>query len=381
VSTANRHRRRALTGIAISCGALMMVAGTTGPTAAATGRGHPAPVSAATGVTAKGISPAECAANRRAGTIIFVTSYSYAPAASIADVVVAARRGYFKDMCLHVTLQPGFSTDNVALVSADRVQISSLGSDSEVLAARADGARLEGVLTYGHTAISELITPGNAKITNLRQLDGTTVGIKGALPYEVEAMLAKAGVDIASLRKVQVGYDPVIIDQGRIMALPVYKSNEIRELNVLGYKYKVWDPSSYGVAASFAALVVNTDFAAAHPTAVSDFLRADLAGFWWGYRHPNQAVAYCEDLVPAELGITRPVGRFRWRVESGLVVHDTPAGDPLGAPDFSLIANEYAQDVGLHLVPAGVNIHRAFDPTFVAAIYRGTRLVWPTKFH
>jgi len=96
VSTANRHRRRALTGIAISCGALMMVAGTTGPTAAATGRGHPAPVSAATGVTAKGISPAECAANRRAGTIIFVTSYSYAPAASIADVVAPRERGKYQ---------------------------------------------------------------------------------------------------------------------------------------------------------------------------------------------------------------------------------------------------------------------------------------------
>ncbi len=358
-----------------------MVTGAIGPSAAATSPGQPAPLSAATGVTAKGISPAECAANRRAGTIIFVTSYSYAPAASIADVVVAARRGYFKDMCLHVTLQPGFSTDNVALVSADRVQISSLGSDSEVLAARADGAHLEGVLTYGRTAISELITPGNVKVTNLRQLDGTTVGIKGALPYEVGAMLARAGVDIASLRKVQVGYNPVIIDQGRIMALPVYKSNEIRELNVLGYKYKVWDPSNYGVAASFAALVVNTSFADAHPTAVADFLRADLAGFWWGYRHQNQAVAYCEDLVPPELGITRPVGRFRWRVEAGLVVRDTPAGDELGAPDFSLIASEYAQDVRLHLIPAGVDIHRAFDPNFVAAIYHGTRLVWPTKFH
>ena len=165
-------------------------------------------------------------------------------------------------MCLRVVLPSGFSTDNVALVSADRAQISSLGSDSEVLAAHAEGAHLEGILTYGHTAISELITPGNVKITNLRQLDGKVIGIKGALPYEVSAMLAKAGVNLGSLQLVQVSYDPVIIDQGRIMGLPVYKSNEIRQLNELGYKYEVWDPTKYGVAASFASLVVNTDFAA-----------------------------------------------------------------------------------------------------------------------
>ena len=366
--------------LVLGCGALLAAGTVAGAVAKPPAPRHTPLASAATGVTSHGISKAECAANRRAGTIIFVTSYSYAPAASIADVVVAARRGYFKDMCLHVVLQPGFSTDNVALVSADRVQISSLGSDSEVLAARAEGAHLEGILAYGHTAISELITPGNVKITNLRQLDGKIIGIKGALPYEVSAMLAKAGVNFASLQLVQVSYDPVIIDQGRIMGLPVYKSNEIRELNELGYKYEVWDPTKYGVAASFASLVVNTDFAAAHPTAVADFLRADIAGFWWAYRHKDQAVADCDSRIPPQLAPTRPVGRFRWRVESGIVVHSTPTGEPIGAIDFRLVAAEYAQDLRLHLVPAGVNIHHAFDARFIGEIYRGTRLVWPTRF-
>jgi NitT/TauT family transport system substrate-binding protein len=381
VPNATGHRRDPRVGITLGCLALLAASvASVGTARASAAPRHPSAAAATSGVTFQGISSAECAANRRAGKIVFVTSYSYAPAASIADVVVAARRGYFRDMCLDVSLQPGFSTYNVALVSADRVQISSLGSDSEVLAARAEGANLEGVLTYGHTAVSELITPGNVKVTNLKQLDGTTVGIKGALPYEVSAMLAKAGVDISSLKLVQVGYNPIIIDQGRIMALPVYKSNEIRELNVLGDKYKVWDPTNYGVAASFASLVVNTGFARAHPTAVADFLRADVEGFWWGYRHQDQAVAYCEKLVPPKLGITRPVGRFRWRVESGLVVRSTPASEPIGSIDFGLVKAEYAQDVRLHLIAAGVNIHVAFDPSFLATIYRGTTLVWPKKF-
>jgi len=333
-----------------------------------------------TGVTTSGISRAECAANRAAGEILFQTSFDYAAAASIADVVVATDRGYFKDMCLNVVLQSGFSTDNVALVSADRVQMSSLGSDSEVLAAVARRAQLEGILTYGKTAISELITPGASHYTSLKQLDGTTIGIKGALPYEVAAMMAKAGVDIASLKQVQESYNPNVINQGRITALPVYKSNEIHTLESEGQKFHVWDPTSYGVAASFGVMVVNTGFAKAHPTAVEDFLRADLEGFAWAYHHQTQTVADCQARLDPKLYITPGDSKFRWNVESGIVVSSTPAGQPIGSVDFPLITREYAQDTHLSLVPAGVDVHKAFNATFVDKIYKGTSLIWPAKF-
>ncbi|MGB9111471.1 MAG: ABC transporter substrate-binding protein, partial [Acidimicrobiales bacterium] len=332
------------------------------------------------GVSFSGISRAECAANRQAGTIIYLSGYDYVPAVSIGDVINAQARGYFKDMCLHVILKPGLSTDDVALVSADRVQISGLGSDSEVLAARAKGANLLGVLTYGHTAVTELITAGNLKVSRLTQLDGKTIGIKGAIPYEVEAMLVKSGVKLASLHQVEVGYDPAIIDQGRIQALPVYKSAEPRELNALGLKYKVWNPTNYGVAASFGVLIVNSTFARRHPSAVADFLRADLEGFLWGLGHKQQTVAYAEKLLDPALGESTPIALFRWRVESGLVLKYTPKGEPIGDIDYALIGREYAQDIQLRLIRAGVNIQSAFDPSFLRVIYRGTTLIWPKKF-
>lgn len=332
------------------------------------------------GVTFSGISRAECAENRRAGSIVYLSGYAYVPAVSIGDVINAQARGYFKDMCLHVVLKPGLSTDNVALVSANRVQISGLGSDSEVIAARAEGANLVGVLTYGHTAVSELITPGNLKISRLSQLDGKTIGIKGAIPYEIEAMLVKAGVKLSSLHQVQVGYNPAIIDQGRIQALPVYKSAEPRELDADGLKYKVWNPTNYDVAASFGVIIVNTTFAHRYPTAVADFLRADLEGFLWGVAHPQETAAYSEKLVDPALEVSTPVALFRWRIESGLVVRYTPKGEPIGDVDYSLIDREYAQDVRLHLIRAGVNLKSAFDPAFLQMIYRGTTLVWPKSF-
>ncbi len=339
-----------------------------------------ASASSAGGVTTKGISAAECAANRAAGPITFETSFDYAAAASILDVVVAAQRGYFKDMCLNVTLQPGFSTDNVALVSANKIQITSLGSNSEVIAARARSANLVGVLTYGQTAISELITPGKLRITSLKALNGKTIGIKGALPYEVEAMLVKEGVKISSLHQVQVGYDPTIINQGRIQALPVYKSNEIHQLNALHQSYHVWDPTKYGIAASFGSMVVNGTFAKQHPTAVEDFLRADLAGFNWAVKHPALAVSYAQARVNKQLYITTSDAAFRWRVESGIVLRYTKVGSPIGMVNLNAAKYEYAQDRRLGLVPPGVNLHNAFDLQYLKAVYNGTTLIWPKKF-
>ena len=54
------------------------------------------------GVTAAGITPERCAANKAAGQHHVPVSFDFAAAASILDVVVAKEKGYFDDMCLDV---------------------------------------------------------------------------------------------------------------------------------------------------------------------------------------------------------------------------------------------------------------------------------------
>src|SRR5690349_17125151 len=61
------------------------------------------------GISSTGISKERCDKNKAAGTITYLTSFDFAAAASILDVVVAKDHGYFDDMCLNVTLKPGFS--------------------------------------------------------------------------------------------------------------------------------------------------------------------------------------------------------------------------------------------------------------------------------
>ena len=49
---------------------------------------------------------ARCKANTDAGTITFLTGFGFFPSASVMDVITAQEKGYFKEMCLKVDIQP-----------------------------------------------------------------------------------------------------------------------------------------------------------------------------------------------------------------------------------------------------------------------------------
>jgi hypothetical protein len=83
--------------------------------------------------SAEPIPDARCEANRAAGTITYLSSFDFAAAASIVEVLVAEERGYFDELCLDVDIQPSFSTANYPLVAANDAQFSSGGSFSEIV--------------------------------------------------------------------------------------------------------------------------------------------------------------------------------------------------------------------------------------------------------
>ncbi|MGE3361807.1 MAG: ABC transporter substrate-binding protein, partial [Acidimicrobiia bacterium] len=278
--------------------------------------------SATTGAGATAGFPAErCAQNEAAGTITFLTSFDYAAAASIIDVVAAEDQGYFEAMCLDVKLQPGFSSTNVAAVSANTAQMTSLGSFSEVAVANAQGAELVAVAVEGHTSVEELLVKNEAAITDLKQLEGKKMGIKGAIPYSLRALLAKAGVDETKITQIEVDFNPVVLFETDIVALPVYKSNEPGQLDANGYagQYTAFDPRDEDIPASFAVFTTSKSFAEEHPTAVADFLRASLKGFEYANANPAEAVAASLERTDQNLFLSEAGETFRWDTERELV--------------------------------------------------------------
>lgn len=296
-----------------------------------------------------------CEVNRAAGPITYLSGFDFAATASIVDVVVAEQQGYFDELCLDVELQPSFSVDNYPLVASGEAQFASGGSFSEVVKySVANDADLVVVAVEGRTAIDGLILrPGTA--TSLEGLAGTTIGVKGALPPSIEAMLATAGlaegVDYETV--LLDGFDPLAHwELEGIVGFPGYKSNEPGQLERAGIGFDLFDPSDYDIPGSFGVLYTNRAFIDEHPTAAQDFVRAAMRGLADAIADPEAAAATAIEVVEAGGNprfLSAEGEAFRWSTDAASIAEQTPDGTGFGVPDVATLQAEldaYAE-VGL----------------------------------
>ena len=210
--------RGRLSGLAAGTGlAMVLVAGTVavGPVGASV----PA-VDAAT----TAISHAECEANRAVGPITYVSPFGFDVSGGIIDVFAAQKLGFFRQMCLTVTVDAA-AQDGDELVSAGRAQVTNIGGAATLLEVVANGSNLVGVATLADTTDEAVVTPKS--VTSLRGLEGQTLGYHTAVGVAVQAMMAKAGVDVTKVDLVSTtNYTPDQVVNGTVDGLQVYQSNE-----------------------------------------------------------------------------------------------------------------------------------------------------------
>ncbi|WP_117000085.1 ABC transporter substrate-binding protein [Desertimonas flava] len=348
-------------------------------TVSAEGSG-PDGTSGASGIT---ISDERCAENEAAGTITYLSSFDFAAAAGIVDVVVADANGYFEALCLDVDMVPSFSTANYTLIAAGEGQFSAAGSYTEILNNTAEGAEFLALVDYGKTPIEALITPDGGA-TTLEELEGSTVGVKGDLPPSVVAMLAGAGLERGSdYDEVLLdGFDPVVHLESGIDALPVYKSNEPGQLDAQGIAYNIFDPVDFDIPGTFGILYTSASFAEEHPTAVEDFIRASLQGMADAIADPEAAAQVAFEAIEAagnQNYLVLEGETFRWQAESAEVIAGTPEGDPIGLIDPDLFQAEYDAYVDAGVWPDGApEFGEYFDAELAASLYdENGEVVWP----
>ena len=328
-----------------------------------------------------------CAANQAAGTITYLTGFDFAATASIVDVLVADEKGYYEAMCLDVEVTPSFSTANYPLVAENDAQFASGGSFSEVASfAAANDAELVAVAVEGPTAIDSLIVkPGVA--TELADLEGTTIGVKGKLPPSVAAMLAQAGlIEGENYDTVLLdGFDPVQhIAIESIVGFPGYKSNEPGQLERAGIEFDLFDPIDYDIPGSFGVIYTNQQFIDEHPTAAEDFVRATMLGLDDAIADPDAAAAIAVARIndggnPSYLS---PEGEtFRWTTDAALISSLTPAGTGYGVPQSGALQNEldtYAE-IGLFGDAGAPDANSLLGDDIIVRIYTADgQVIWPS---
>ena len=321
------------------------------------------------------ISRPRCAQNARAGVITYVSPYGYDASAGVLDVFVASALGYFKDLCLDVSLQAN-ATDGTELVSAGRATITGEGSAADTLVQIANGANITAIATFGDTSDYALLT--EPSITKLTELEGKTIGYKTTMPVVLTEMLVKAGVDLRKVNEVSVGYDPDILVENKVQGLQAYETNEPLTLSAQHHAYREWLPSQFGVKGTFDVDVVNTNFLHDHEDAVADFLRAELHAF-----------SYCARFAAVCVGIEQRFANkgdetyayshslAEWRLEAALATKNTLLGKGVGVQSIAEWMPEEKALLRYGLERRTLDLSRAEDIDLASALYVGTRLIWP----
>src|SRR5262245_5284360 len=246
-------------------------------------------------VTGEPFPADRCEANKAAGPITYLSGFDFAAAASIMEVVLADDRGYYDDLCLDVKLTPSFSTTNYPLIASNDAQFSSAGSFTELASfAAANDADLVALSVDGHTPIDVLMVhPEQAE--SLAELNGATIGIKGALPPAVAVMLKKEA-NLTEGQQYQTvlvdGFDPIAHWQlPGIAGIPGWRSNEPGALERAGLTFDLYDPADYDIPGSFGLIYTSRSFLEQHPSAVEDFMRATMRGLADAIADPAGAAA------------------------------------------------------------------------------------------
>jgi ABC-type nitrate/sulfonate/bicarbonate transport system substrate-binding protein len=322
------------------------------------------------------VSKARCASNRAAGTMTFVSPFSYDASAGIIDVFAAQSLGYFKDLCLSVKIVASSFTPN-ELVSAGTATITGEGSAADDLSLVANGENLVAIATYGDTSDYALLT--QSSITKLTQLEGKTVAYHTTMPVILTEMMKKAGVAISKLNEVNdTSFNPDLLPEGKFQALQAYRSNEPITLRQQHQGFREYIPSQYGVLGTFNIQVVNKTFLAKHPAATADFLRAELHAFAYCTVHALGCVQI-EDKAASAAGVTSDQAHSlaEWKFEYALAQAHTLPGAGVGVQSQAEWTPELAALKQFGLVKAAPSLSTYEDTTIAASLYNGKKLIWP----
>ncbi|MEP4591535.1 MAG: ABC transporter substrate-binding protein, partial [Ilumatobacter sp.] len=277
----------------------------------------------------------------------------------------------------------GFAPSNGALVIEGQAQMGMAGSFSELVANNTAGdGDLVALLHWGRTAIEEMVIPAGSEVATFADLCGTTVGIKGDLPYSLQAAVALSGIERSCFDEVLLdGFDPVQHLELGLDALPVYKSNEPAQLDAAGVEYTTLDPLDFDVPASFGIAFTTQSFIDEHPDTVQDIVRALVKGYEDAAADPQATVDAAFELIntagnPNFLAVESELNR--WTVESGLIAELAPDGVGVGTPDLELLGAEIDAMVEAGVFTEAPDWMSMVDTSIVESVYDGTTLIYPS---
>lgn len=286
---------------------------------------------------------------------------------------IAQEKGYFREQNLEVDIKHAQSGEHLQLLLADTIQIAT-ANGAQVLQRNAEGLPLVSIALIGQKSEQGFLVGANSGINSVKDWAGKKFGYKGSVPVEFLATAKANGLDPDSVEQVRVSFDPRVLSEGQVDILACFISNEPGQLDRIGYKTKLFDPSEYGIPALGLTYITTQDQLQKNPEMVSRFTKAALHGIEYAMANRVEAVDIVMKYAPQEV---REQQTFMLETELARAETDLTRANGLGyqtEAQWQKLADVLAE---YGVIAKGIDVKKAFSPNIPSAFLKGGKVAWP----
>jgi putative hydroxymethylpyrimidine transport system substrate-binding protein len=286
----------------------------------------------------------------------------FTPNPAHAPLYLAQADGYARREGVALQIrQPGSGPDSLKLLLGGRVDIGVLDIDDLALAEE-HGAAIVAVAALVQQPLAALIAQPD--ISDPRQLVGRRIGVSGlpSDPAFLRAVLGRVGVHLDQVHLVTIGFNAVAqMVAGNIAAVPAFWSDEGVALRQRGLEVHEFRIDRYG--------------APEYPEVVLAVRRAELSTRRGALVHALAAIALGarrarSDPAQAARVIAAAAGSGDLKLIRAQTQALTPALEPPLTLNRTILQRYAAFDARTSLLPARLDVARAFDFTLAPAALR-----------
>jgi ABC-type nitrate/sulfonate/bicarbonate transport system substrate-binding protein len=290
-----------------------------------------------------------------------------------AAAYVAKENGYFTQEGLDVEIQHSSGQDaHLLLLAAGKVHFSTTVASTILKQQATSGVPLQAIALFGQRGDTVLAVGADSGIHSLKDLEGKTIGYKVFPSPEYLAMLKAGGVDRSKVREVGVSFDPRVLSEKRVDALPVFRSNEPDTLRGIGYDVRLFDPADFGVATLGVTYVANSEWAEKHADETTAFLRATMRAVAWIVENREAAVDVVMKYAPQE---QRAHQRYMLDIELEAAQSELTRRNGIGWMEERQWQAMHDVLVEFKGIEKPVDVKKAFTTRYLAPLYRDGKLI------
>jgi NitT/TauT family transport system substrate-binding protein len=216
------------------------------------------------------------------------------PHSQFAGYIVALEKGYYKEVNLNVTLQPGgpdlSPTKSVASGSDD----IGIAIPNQIIAAQSNGVPLVSIAQMFQDSPNRYILKKENQIENLSDLKGKPIGLwLGGDEVEFISMLKSQGMTEKDVKIIPQSYSVVPFLEDNYVCSMVTLYGEMNFLAAQGWtkdKFQILSPKDYNSAIYGDLIFCREDYLKNNKENVKKFLEASFKGWQYCISNPDEAL-------------------------------------------------------------------------------------------